>query len=136
MMQKKHQGSCHCGKMKFEVDADLSKGTYRCNCSYCRKARNWGFIVKPDAFKWTTSEAGLGIYQITPGSKNYYYFCKHCGIRLSTKGYIEEIGGDYLSFSIATLDNVAAAELEVLPVQPMDGANNNWYAAPEHWRHL
>lgn len=55
-----YTGSCHCGRVKFEVEADLSRGTMKCNCSFCPKVRNWSFIVKPEA-----------------NMVNRYLFCRH-----------------------------------------------------------
>lgn len=52
------QGSCHCQTVNFEVQVDLEKtGTYKCNCSYCGKARNWGVMIKPNQFRWTKGES-------------------------------------------------------------------------------
>lgn len=28
-------GACHCGKVKFAAEMDLSGGIVRCNCSHC-----------------------------------------------------------------------------------------------------
>jgi len=140
MSSKSYEGSCHCGRLKYRVNTDFSNGTYKCNCRYCAKVRNWGCIVKPPDFAWLSDtkspQSTLGIYQINPGSKNFYYFCSHCGVRLATSGYIEEIGGDYVSFSVATLDNVSAEELAALPVTPMDGRNDNWFNHPAVHSHL
>ncbi len=31
-----YHGSCHCGAVRFEIDADLTEFS-RCNCTLCRK---------------------------------------------------------------------------------------------------
>jgi hypothetical protein len=37
-----HSGSCHCGKVQFEVDVDLDQ-LMTCNCSICGvRAFGWG----------------------------------------------------------------------------------------------
>lgn len=136
MAKKTYQGSCHCKKVKFEADIDLQQGTYKCNCSYCAKVRNWGHMTKPESFRWTSGRSEVAVYQITPGSRNEYYFCKHCGVRLGTKGYIEEIGGDYVSVPIAALDDVSPEALSQLAVLCMDGANNRWDMVPKTSKHL
>jgi hypothetical protein len=35
-MKETYRGSCHCGKVKFEVDMDLDHVRV-CDCSLCRK---------------------------------------------------------------------------------------------------
>ena len=35
-MLKTYQGSCHCGRIKFEVDADIDHVRV-CDCSICRR---------------------------------------------------------------------------------------------------
>ncbi len=60
-----------------------------------------------------------------------YYFCKQCGIRIGNKGFVEEIGGEFFSFAISTLDGISTSELEQLPIQYMDGHNNDWFNIPK-----
>jgi len=94
-MLKTYPGSCHCGKVRFEADIDLSAGTGKCNCSICTKQRNWGTSIKPEAFRLLAGESAVSEY--TFGSHSVHHtFCKHCGIRVFGRGYVEEIGGHFL----------------------------------------
>ncbi|GAP96629.1 GFA family protein [Leptolyngbya sp. NIES-2104] len=134
-MNKTYKGSCHCGKVSFEADLDLSAGTSKCNCSICAKTRLWGVIVKPEAFRLLTSEADLSDYQF--GTRSVHHlFCKHCGVRSFGQGYVEEIGGAFYSVNIACLDNVDDEELANTPVHYQDGRNDNWQSSPIETRHL
>lgn len=134
-MIKTYRGSCHCGTVQFEADLDLNAGTNKCNCSICSKTRNWNIIIKPDAFRLLSGEKDLSDYQF--GHKvAHSLFCKHCGVRSFARGYVEEIGGDYVAVQIMALDNVDPKELVQAPVRYADGKNNNWRATPDEIRHL
>jgi len=42
MAKQTFHGSCHCKKLQFEAEIDLSAGTGKCNGSYCWKVRSCG----------------------------------------------------------------------------------------------
>ncbi len=134
-MLRKYQGSCHCGAVKYEADIDLSLGTNKCSCSICSKTRNWNVILRPESFRLLSGEKALTDYQFGP-RVGHHYFCAHCGVRSFGRGYVEQIGGHYVSVQVLTLDNLDPAELIAAPVRYADGRNNNWGAPPAEYRHL
>jgi hypothetical protein len=122
----KHTGSCHCGAVRYEVEVDLEKGGSRCNCTVCTKTAIMGSIVKPEAFRLLAGEESLGEY-VWGGKISRRFFCTHCGIHCFARGYLEVVGGDYVSINLNTLDGVDPA---ALPVIYWDGRHNNWEAGP------
>ena len=134
-MKKMYTGSCHCGAVRFEADINLSEGTFKCNCSFCTKARNWLNTVKPDAFRLLTGESALTDYRCTPTS-NHNLFCKHCGMRPYGWGEAPELGGKFCAVNVTCLDDVDVNELLSAPIAYIDGRNDNYQSPPLEIRHL
>jgi hypothetical protein len=136
MAKKTYHGSCHCGKLRFEADLDLAQGTGKCNCSYCWKVRAWNLGIKPEDFRLLSGKADAREYGFREGSDNHHVFCSHCGVRVYTQGYVEQIGGHYVSISLSSLDDLSPAELAAAPVQYMNGRDDDWFHVPAETRHL
>lgn len=140
-MKKTHQGSCHCGAIRFEADIDLAAGSTRCNCTFCGKNRFWMTLVKVGDLRLQQGADALTDYQHTPPGMAapflHLTFCRHCGVRpFSRGGALEQLGGEFYAVNVACLDDVTAQELAQIPVSFADGRNNRWDVAPTEHSHL
>jgi hypothetical protein len=121
---KKHAGSCHCKAVRFTVEVDLSKGAGRCNCSICTKLSQLGVIVKPETFELVSGEEHLATYEW--GAKiSKRHFCKNCGVMCFGRGFLEQVGGDYVSVNVNALDDV---DPSLVSTYYFDGRHDNWMA--------
>jgi hypothetical protein len=136
IMQKTYHGSCHCGAVTFAADIDLAEGTSRCNCSYCRKIRNWSAKVVNAEFREFNGQEALGSYVFAHGMGIDHGFCTRCGVTLFARGNIPEMGGAFLGVMLGTLDDVAEADLIAAPLVWNDGLHDAWWNVPDEVRHL
>jgi hypothetical protein len=118
-------GGCHCGAVRYEATLDASRGG-RCNCSICTKVGQTGAIVKPAAFRLVRGESDLSSY-VWGGKISTRFFCKHCGIHCFARGHLVELGGDYVSINLNTLDGIDPCDVKVIY---WDGRHDNWQAGP------
>ena len=132
-MLKIYHGGCHCGDIRYSVDLDLSRGTMRCNCTYCRKVRNWSAACAPEALA-ITGEDKLASYTLSGAVR--HEFCPRCGVRLFSRGHMQELGGDFASVMVSTLDEGTEDELIAAPVKWADGLHDNWRNSPLEVRYL
>lgn len=72
-------GSCHCGRVVYEVPATLSDAKF-CHCQTCQKLTSTAFasvaLVKAEDFKLHQGEDHLVSYDSIPGKHRYY--CATC----------------------------------------------------------
>ena len=138
-MSLKHVlGSCHCGAVRYEADVDLSKGTIRCNCSICTKARAWFTFAGGEQFHLLAGESNMSSYEWTPPGRTSpgltYWFCKTCGVRIYATGDAEFMGGKFYALAVATFDNVTTDELAAAPLKFIDNRHDRFDRAPEDTR--
>ena len=139
MALKTYQGSCHCGRVRFEARIDLSQGTNRCNCSLCSKARSWFVTVKPEDLTLLAGAKHQTVYEWLPpgkpGSTLHFQFCKTCGVRSFGPGGVDAKKPDFYFINVAALDGVDADELAA-SLHYLDGRNDRYDQAPADTRLL
>lgn len=148
MAQETVHGSCHCKAVTFEAQVDFSKGTSRCNCTFCLKNRYWGVHVHPHEFKLLSGAEALQSYSRVRREKafelnrklevyeNDLAFCRICGTHAVAIGNIPEIGGDYVSLNVGCLDDVNFEKVMNSPLMFMNGKHDDWFSVPEYTKHL
>ncbi|HZU82090.1 MAG TPA: GFA family protein [Polyangiaceae bacterium] len=135
MATKTYHGSCHCGQVRYEADIDLTRGTGKCNCTFCMKARAWSVHVKPEAFRLVSDKDALVSYHKHPQAP-VKWSCKTCSIRTHATGDAPWMGGAFVSVFVNTLDDATAEELADAPVRYSDGLHDNWMNPPKDVRIL
>lgn len=140
MSTQRFHGSCHCQAVKYEADVELDKGTLRCNCSLCTKARAWFSFIPGAQFRLTQGEDALSHYRWTPSGKTEpfldYAFCSRCGIRVYGTGDAPHLGGRFYALHVPTLDDVDREALVAAPLRYVDGAHDHFDRPPEDTRLL
>ena len=135
-MKKTYRGSCVCGAVRFEAALDLAKGTTRCNCSFCKKARMWFALVPNADLRVTAGEDALADFQRTvPGKEPFLHFtfCRTCGARPFTRGgAMPGMPDGFHAVNVACLDDATDEELAAAPIHFADGARDDWRAEAAH----
>ena len=75
-----YKGSCHCGAVRFEVEAPERVEVERCNCSICRRSGFLHLIVPASKFHLVSGENALTTYTFNTGVARHT-FCATCGIK-------------------------------------------------------
>lgn len=112
-----HRGGCHCGRIRWEVDADLhSTRILDCNCSICTKKGFLHLIVEPEDFRLLSGTGDLQEYRFNTG-RAVHKFCAHCGIH---SFYTPRSHPDMVDVNVRCIDDVDVDELEI---ESFDGQN-------------
>jgi hypothetical protein len=134
-MLKTYHGSCHCGAITYEADIDLGRGTGRCNCTYCLKARAWKAFVQPADFRLLRgAEAAVGYRRHVQAPEKFH--CPTCGVHTHERGEADYMGGAFVGVFVSSLDDATPDELDAAPVRYSDGLHDNWQNAPEKTGYL
>ena len=76
----RHTGGCHCGRVRFEVEAPADIVAKDCNCSIGSKTGFLHLFVARDDFHLLQGDDALTTYTFNTGVAQHY-FCRDCGIK-------------------------------------------------------
>lgn len=111
-----HTGGCHCGRVKFTVQAPADIEATECNCSICSKTAYLHLIVPKSRFKLLQGAESLTTYTFNTGVAQHS-FCKVCGIK---SFYVPRSNPDGYSVNVRCLDR---STLQSVTITLFDGQN-------------
>jgi hypothetical protein len=109
-----HTGGCHCGRVRFEVNAPAKLEILECDCSICSKSGYLHLIVPDQDFKLLQGGESLTLYTFNTRAAKHY-FCAVCGVK---SFYKPRSHPDGISVNVRCLDE---GSVESMSITPFDG---------------
>ena len=122
----KYKGGCHCGAVRFEIEAAQELNVNECNCSICSKSGYLHLIVPKSKFKLVTGQDSLTEYTFNTGEARHL-FCRICGIK---SFYVPRSNPDGYSINARCLEPAP----ELIKISQFDGVN--WEQHAYKLKHL
>jgi len=113
-----HRGGCHCGAVRFEVEAPARIAALDCNCSICRMTGFLHLIVPAARFRLLSGSEALTEYVFNTGAAKHR-FCRICGIK---SFYVPRSHPTGIDVNVRCLDR---ATIEAVEITPFDDGNRD-----------
>ena len=110
-----YQGSCHCGRIAFEVEGTVDSAL-SCNCSICQRKGSLLWFVPREKMRLTTPEDAASTYTFNHHVIKHR-FCPVCGIHPYGEAP-DPKGRPTAAINIRCLEGI---DLEKVPVTHYDG---------------
>ncbi len=114
-MASAHLGSCHCGAVRFRVDAAIAELT-TCDCSLCVKKNAVMAKVPQTTLAILAGEDRLTLYEWNT-RRAKHYFCRDCGIYVFHR---KRAAPDHFGVNVFCLDGF---DPSAIPIRATEGAN-------------
>jgi hypothetical protein len=114
----KHEGSCHCGRIAFELEGEVGR-VIECNCSLCRRRGALLSFHPREALTLLTPEADMGTYTFNT-HRIRHHFCPTCGISPFGEAVDPRTNAPTVAVNVRCLPDV---DLDALEVKRFDGAS-------------
>ena len=110
-----YQGSCHCGRVAYEVEGEI-QGALACNCSMCQRKGSLLWFVPRAQFRLRTPEDAAATYTFNKHVIKHR-FCPTCGIHPYAEG-VDPKGNPMAAINLRCIEGI---DLDAIPVQHFDG---------------
>ena len=110
-----YKGSCHCGRIAFEVDGDIT-GAMSCNCSMCQRKGSLLWFVPHETLRLLTPDEDASTYLFNKHVIKHR-FCPTCGIHPYGEG-TDPKGRRMAAINVRCLEDL---DLASVPVTHFDG---------------
>jgi hypothetical protein len=114
----RYQGSCHCGRVAFEVEGEIDSGM-ACNCSMCRRKGSLLWFVPKAQFTLKTPEDAASTYLFNKHAIRHR-FCANCGIHPYAEAVHPKTKQPTAAINLRCLEGV---DLDTIKVVHFDGAS-------------
>ena len=111
-----YKGSCHCGRVAFEVEGDL-QSVMECNCSLCSRKGSLLWFVPRAKLHLMMPEENASTYTFNKHAIKHR-FCATCGIHPYAEAMDPRTGQPTAAINVRCLEEINPASLKV---QPFDG---------------
>jgi hypothetical protein len=112
-----HKGSCHCGRVSYEVEGDFSE-VMECNCSHCTRKGFLLWFVPRTQLRLEKPESELTTYTFNKHVIKHH-FCPTCGSAPFAFSNAPD-GTPMAAINVRCLEDVEVSELKR---KPFDGAS-------------
>ncbi len=110
-----YKGSCHCGRVAYEVEGEIG-AVAACNCSICSRKGSLLWFVPRASLRLTTPEGDASEYLFNK-HLIHHRFCPVCGIHPYAVG-TDPKGREMAAINVRCLEGV---DLSALEVKSFDG---------------
>jgi hypothetical protein len=110
-----NQGSCHCGRVKFEADGEIASAM-SCNCSICQRKGALMWFVPRGALRLLTPDEDAASYGFGKHLIRHR-FCAVCGIH----PYGEATSPAGEAMAAINIRCIEGIDLAAIPVTSFDG---------------
>ena len=111
-----YKGGCHCGAIRFEVDAPPILRAQRGNSRLCAMTGYLHLIVPREHFRLTHGEHAYNTYTFDTDAAKHY-FCRRCGVK---SFYVPGSHPDAISVNVNCIDPDMLGEVRI---EPSDSRN-------------